>query len=326
MDASLARRRRRREAGLLIGGMAVMLLTACDHRSPATRRIVWSPDGSTAAVITHDGLYLSDSSGGLSPLLAPDVYDLAWLDEPGRLILARSIDVTSLATLNVALEPERSAEIAQLGEAVVQQAQVRGGALPLDDRLDMLFEVSGGWSSLEALALYLHETHPDLLADLIPDDEEENYDGRGVPLHELRLARIRAGTLELGDVLYRDLARILQIRPAPGGRAAAWVTGNELGIFDFGPGAQAIFVAPIGSRVPPLHIPPEAGSPVWSRDGRSLLYLAASEGDHGTGLGQLIERQVFDGSGELQYQGDSGVLATLLMDQRNALLRFQTGA
>jgi hypothetical protein len=312
---------------LLACAVLATLVTACGHRSPATRRIVWSPDGSAAAVITAEGLYLSDSSGVLTPLVARDVYDLAWLDEPGHLILARSITVTSLATLDVALEPERSAEIAKLGEAIVQQARLPGGALPLEDRLVAVLEaVSGSWSGLPGVVLYLRETHPNLLADLLTDEEnDEDDDDRSVTLHELRLARIGGGRLELGDAIYRDVARVLQIRPAPGGRAVAWVTGNERGFLDFGPGAQAIFVALTASRVPVLRIPPEARSPVWSRDGRSIVYLAASQSENGTLLGELSERQIFDNRGQLQPEGDHRVLAMLLMDQRNALLSLPDG-
>ena len=55
---------------IALGYVVTMLLTACEHRSPSTRQVVWAPGGSTAAVIAADGLYLSDPAGVLSPLLA----------------------------------------------------------------------------------------------------------------------------------------------------------------------------------------------------------------------------------------------------------------
>ena len=57
------------------------------------KRIQWSPDGTRAAVITRDGLYLCDALGTLVPISSSArVYALAWLSDSEQMVVAASTD------------------------------------------------------------------------------------------------------------------------------------------------------------------------------------------------------------------------------------------
>jgi len=63
--------------------LALLLLGGCYQK-----RFQWSPDGKRVALITNDGLYLSDAEGKLSELLLPAVKTAAWFSDSQRLAVS----------------------------------------------------------------------------------------------------------------------------------------------------------------------------------------------------------------------------------------------
>ncbi len=63
-------------------GLVALLVGGCyDYE----KRIQWSPDGQRAAILTTEGLFLSDAKGRLSRNLSPKANAVAWLSDSQRL-------------------------------------------------------------------------------------------------------------------------------------------------------------------------------------------------------------------------------------------------
>ena len=59
------------------------------HSGCLEKRIQWSPDGTRAAIITADGLFLTDPFGNLESISSPStVYALAWLSDSQQMVVA----------------------------------------------------------------------------------------------------------------------------------------------------------------------------------------------------------------------------------------------
>src|SRR6185295_10991260 len=65
-----------------------LLLTGC-----IPERVVWSPDGTRAAVIGDDGLHISDVDGKLSPLLVPSVKRVSWFPDSKHVVAIYSVEL-----------------------------------------------------------------------------------------------------------------------------------------------------------------------------------------------------------------------------------------
>src|SRR3954466_13735983 len=78
--------------------------------------VVWSPDGSRAAVIGGDGLHVADSSGKLSGVLVKDVRKAAWFSDSIHVVLAREVKVSNWKEACKYLEAERIKKLEAEGE------------------------------------------------------------------------------------------------------------------------------------------------------------------------------------------------------------------
>ena len=61
-------------------------------------RVVWSPDGSRAAVLGEDGLHVCDADGNLGPLLTPKVIAAQWGCRTGSGGVVVDVEVMELKT------------------------------------------------------------------------------------------------------------------------------------------------------------------------------------------------------------------------------------
>ena len=70
-------------------GLAALLVGGCYEK-----RIQWAPDSNRAAILTTEGLFLSDANGRLSQMLLPKVKAVAWFSDSQRLAVAVADDST----------------------------------------------------------------------------------------------------------------------------------------------------------------------------------------------------------------------------------------
>ena len=70
-------------------GLAALLVGGCYEK-----RIQWAPDGQRAALLTTEGLFLSDANGRLSQMLLPKAKAVAWFSDSQRLAVGVADDST----------------------------------------------------------------------------------------------------------------------------------------------------------------------------------------------------------------------------------------
>src|SRR5688500_1424472 len=90
----------------------VAMVIGCDP----DQYVIWSPDGSKAAVIGADGLHICDPAGKLTPLLVKDVRKVAWFADSHRVAAAREVKIANWKEATKYLEPERVTMLEAEGE------------------------------------------------------------------------------------------------------------------------------------------------------------------------------------------------------------------
>jgi hypothetical protein len=296
----------------LLLALAATLLGGC-----LQDRLVWSPDGRRAAVITDEGLYLCDAEGRLSPLLAPGVYRAAWLGGSEQLVVAQTRKVKDFPALAAALGATRTRALTVKADATWQKLQAGRATKEVGEEL-----AEDGF----AVLLYLREHHRDELRKILGPDWKD-AESATVELHALRVARITGDTLELGPARHESLAGIQGIRAAPDGRAIAFTTKLELSP-DINHGLH-LFVAPTDGSAPAALVASQtAAEPDWTADGRSLVYLKAqtsADKDDNLRLGVLAQREVLARDGRIQLGENARELAGLVFQRGNRVRCLRNG-
>jgi hypothetical protein len=313
----------RKTRGLLIpGGLLLSLLGGC-----LEERLIWSPDGSQAAVIAvadndnsgtaGGGLYLCDADGHLSPLLARDVYRAAWFGDSRRLALARARVIRSSAELTTALGKQRADAIAVKAEMIWRRLQA-------GETLDQVGRENESIKDGDTLGevLFLRERHGGELEKLLGKDWKDVGD-MPVQLHSLVLGTVDKGAITIGAAYYEGLSEIKDIRPSPDGAAIAYTLGAVTG------GLRETFVIPTNASSPPVLVADQtADCPDWTPDSRSLVYLhgpSASAGENETRLGTLVRQTVRDASGRMAPAKNGEDLANVPFDDSDRVRCLRDG-
>ncbi len=289
----------RRTLGLL--ALAALLISA----GCLEKRIVWSPDGSHAAVIGDDGLYLCDAAGHLSGLLAPDVYLAAWRSDSQRLWLARKRPAKDWTVIAPTLGDNR--------------AQIEAQA----DSLWHDLAAGKPWSVLtldlkgkkDVVEICLRDRHRDALPGRLSASEWQGLEEKNVELNELVPARLDGEKLVVETVRYTGYGSIGDIRPAPRDDAVAFSEEMAANTDD-----MEVAVISLKTEVEPVVVAHRTSPfPDWSADGRSLVYVEASDGatakdDDVLALGVLTQRTVFDADGRIA-PGEKKYLAGMMFNR-----------
>src|SRR5881394_1964967 len=105
--------------------LLVAVIAGCDPE----QLVVWSPDGSKAAMIGADGLHIADPAGKLTPLLVKDVRKVAWFGDSHRVAAVREVKTASWKEATKYLEPERAARLEAEGEKFFKAMMAETGQL-----------------------------------------------------------------------------------------------------------------------------------------------------------------------------------------------------
>ena len=293
-------------------------------------RVVWSPDGRRAAVVAEDGLRFTNEQGTLSPVLVPGASRAVWFADSERLALVVRKDVRGFAPLAAMLGPEQTQALVGMAEIVWQQLQAPAG--PLDAR-DRIFAVTGlglgpPFTDTEdveaAIGWYLLEHHGAAIRQKL-GTEAMLDDLPPITISSLVVARLVDGGLEVGTPLYSALDHFVDIRPAPGGRAVAFVTEIAAGLDrDF----LITHIAPADGSTPASVVAtPTGGYLDWSSEGRSLWYFDVWNDDDSNPevyIGALTEREVLDENGGIKV-AESGTSRVSVMFSKDSRIRSIAG-
>lgn len=282
---------------------------------PWTGDARWSPDGTRAAVLGKDGLYLSNASGALSDLLVEDAYDAAWISDSQRLVVASRRTVNNMSALADALGPEATRALVQAGEVFWQQVRAPEKPLPVDDRF-LALAGDRSEAELDAIFIYLRETHGD---EMFAFPEYALNEEPEAALDSLRVWRVVGDRLELETTLYENFEHLGPIVPDSRGLAVAFVAAAPEGLLAKAPGEPAIRAVLLDGSAPQVLVEGAvATSPDWTPDGRTLIYLRANPitgaGEKPMRIGALVKRRIFDRDDRLQVAAHATTLVDLLFE------------
>lgn len=299
--------------------LAALLIGGC-----LQERLAWSPDGRHAAIVTAEGLHLAGADGKISPLLAPGVYQAAWLPDSQSLVLARRKPVKNFAELSAALGPTRAKLLAAKAESVWGRLR----DLPRGEAFSEGVAREIG-DDLEGIVVYLREQphHLAALREKMGPEWKKEDETKPADLHEVVVARLSGEKLLFGSPLFIGLPGIGSLRPAPGGQAVAFTMQPELSPYP--DNGISLLVAPTDASAPAVIAATQGAThPDWTPDGRSLVFFKAAgsvtKGDD-LRLGALVQREVLDASGRIQLAKESTDLAGLIFHQQNRVRCLRDG-
>lgn len=267
------------------------------------KRLIWSPDGSRAIVISADGLLLCSASGELSGLLTPEIYTAAWLGDSEHLVVARHRELREWARIAPLLAAERArieASADELWRRTSESARNSVYKLEFNTR-DKLVEIA------------FRDRHSAELQKKLSPEAWKDLEAVSVDYSELLLARVSDGRVDLGRVLHQGLGQISDIRPAPGARAVAFTSevspnSDEL---------QLLLVSLQGEQPAQAVAQFVSAYADWTADGSSLVYIeAGSKGssDKKIAFGAVTRRQVLNLDGTVELHSHAETLAGVMFN------------
>ncbi|MGN6369555.1 MAG: TolB family protein [Phycisphaerae bacterium] len=282
-------------------GMALVAVAALVVGGGVPERVVWSPDGSRAAVLGEDGVHLCDGEGKLGPLVAPKVRAVQWMPDGKRVVVDEEVELKRWKEVEGAFPEEAARQVSRRREEAVQAA---------------LAGFAGDWGNLKGelmkkTGLEDVEVTWNLMALRDGDDgtlRKQLGDhwgavaGMEFEADAVRVIRIDGAGATEGKVLWYMYSEGLhELRVSPDGRAVA-ITWTDKD------GNRAILkvMATDGSGQE-LEVGLAALYPDWSPDGKYLVYIrptfdvAKSKGQ--AQFGTLSRVAVWDEHGKMVAQG-----------------------
>jgi hypothetical protein len=284
-DGNIMKKQVIRVAGLLIA----MMLTGCIPE----QKMVWSPDGKQAMLLSDGKLYRCDSDGTLSAELLDGVSKVAWLGDSSHLVVAREVEFTDWSQVEGLLEPAEREKLIALTDGVYRDYAKNGDfeqALKNVVEPARLSDAQGGM-----VGLYAKQHYPDLFA--AANLEEKNPLSVGVFMIET--AEMKDGAFLAGARIATVTATVQDLRISPDDRNVAFIRGDDNSVVD-------LYVVSLDGASAARRVAQNVALfPDWSRDGRFLVYavLGVAPGDE-LALGSVNRRQIADENGLLEEFSD----------------------
>jgi len=250
-----------RIANTCVALLALLLAGGCR----VEERMVWSPDGSRAAVLLPQGLCLMDPNGTLSSPVANNVTAAAWLPNGQGLVLRREISVTNWTDAVRLLPPAEIATVESLARGMIDVmkgalAAAGGDASAVDEKFFKPLHIEMS-EYLSAILLCLRDTRPAELRQAVQgvrDWEKMLSEPVEVKANELSILQLAGNSTR---VLERTIQELGEAHPSPDGRAVAFLRRSTLSVAPLDGGTNRVCVA---ENV--------VGDFDWTPDGKALVY------------------------------------------------------
>jgi hypothetical protein len=274
----------------------VLLGTGC-----LEQRVVWSPDGSRAAVIGDNGLYLADADGRISGTLVADVHLAIWLTDSRQLLLARERKVSKWDEVAPLLGDYR---------AVVETKARDIAEHSSGDTWSKQVEASKISGSL--LKLCLRDRFPEAMHARLSADDASKLESENVEIDEIVRAHTEGTGVVVDGVRYSGYGKIQDLRLSPDGDAVVFA---EDSVAEKEGGRLQVFKLRDNDAPRDIGHNPNA-FPDWSPDGRSVLYVegASKDAPNELVLGAVARLQVFDEHGDFAIAGKPDYLAGMMFN------------
>ncbi|HZZ29701.1 MAG TPA: hypothetical protein VFE46_17020 [Pirellulales bacterium] len=277
--------------------LAAILVDGC-----VAQRVVWSPDGTQAAILGDDGLHLCDVSGKLSSLLVPDVKCVAWLPDSKRVMVSTQREFKTWAEASQAF-PEEAAAASKNVDTVHAEllAASHGWSIFIDDakkqlaltnmQLTMaLMNLRDSTKSTATLTAKLDHEGQKAFAELaIVEDAIQIYavSHAGATAEALLYRRPNAGN------------GVQSLRVSPTGDAVL-ISSSEQGPSENEQEPLKLLLVPTDGSGKSCEVGRGAEYPDWSPDGKYVIYITPAdwkENQMQIMVGILVRQQVADESG-----------------------------
>lgn len=285
--------RSNRMAGMSLFVVGAAALIGCIPE----KRIVWSPDGSRAAVVAADGLRFCTSDGTLSPVRLPNAAAVAWFPDGRRIACLHGIEAKSWAEIEPILsKSEREATL-------VAAQQLHDQAMKHDGPWEQFKPrytppVSGGIQ--EGALMYVRDHMGDDVRRHVGDKMWKDLASLTVSVWTMQVFDVDGDSVRAGPTLLKSLDQLRAPHVAPNGRLVSVLRGDRP---DKDVNLSLIALSADG-RGAPLHVASRVSiEHDWSPDSRSIafIYCPISPGDEDRTvlLGAVATAEVADASGAL---------------------------
>jgi len=243
-----------------LAALSIFLLTACLD----PRRVSWSPDGTTAAIIAGDGLRIGDVDGKLGEP-KPGVELVNWFADSKHLLVVEYEKIESWQKIREYESPEElKVAIDTAGKMLAQAKQAKGN-----------------WESFEKSVQALPHTREAVI--YLRENKDKDMSASGwetwtkvkttidVGVHRVCSYSVSDKALIERKELYRTMREIKDIRVSPHGKAFLVVYKQEQN--DDTP--YTLAHVSIDSGTVSTVSSASATSPDWSRDGSEIYFIEA---------------------------------------------------
>jgi hypothetical protein len=287
------------------------------------RKITWSADGETMAVIGEDGLRLCAVDGKFSDVLVKNARLAEWIEVDGeqKLVVHRYRSMDSWQAIEAVLaDPVREAVIAEAEKLVAEmRADGQWGRL-----FGKLFGENSDWTSKDqwdqAMKLYIVVQLSDNELVTVADDFDFDLSTLEAYVGEVVVYSQGSGLVlgEAESVSRAFIGSIDELRISPTQQHAAFVV-------EAGNSSSGLWVVSLSGAAADAEAPSEfrvdAGMvgvfPDWTVDGRAIVYTRPDRTDQAdsgedVSIGYLVRRQIFDEGGDVLEEMTEERLAWLL--------------
>jgi hypothetical protein len=270
---------------------AALALAGC-----VPERVVWSPDGTQAAVLADDGLHLCTLDGTLGPVITLQDHPLqakvaAWLPDGHRLVVTHDEPLATWKEIASAFPQESKVLVANTEELTkVRNALLQDAAAPTAD--DFSKAIPQGSDDDKWAVVYLRDNEADTLRPKLGDNWKALADFTA-PDEVAQVLTLHGNAADAGPPLWHGRTDIIYtLRVSPNDTVIA-VTGSD---GDHGVKSDITLVPTDGS---PAHDLGEGALyPDWTPDGKFLVYIKplgpVPESSDQPRLGMLVRQRVFD--------------------------------
>jgi hypothetical protein len=293
--------------------LSVLLLTACED----PRRVSWSPDGNTAAILTGDGLRISDADGNLGEP-KPDVELVTWVSDNRHLLTVEYEKVDTWEKFKSLETPEDLKRVMTTATAMLAAAKQSKGNWEV-------FQQNVGKMTLNREAiLFLRDNKEKDMATL-GENWTQVKKTVDVGVHRICSYTVENKALSERKEIYRTLRDVKEVRVNPIGSAFLLVykpesdtnTAFTLAVVSMETG-KAVTVSRACSAFPD-----------WNSDSMEFYYIEADllaklrEGTESAlvpVIGSLYRHQIDPVTSELEPESNKARLSRLYFN-RNSRVR-----
>jgi len=262
------------------------------------KRVVWSPDGSRAAIIASDGLHLCAPDGVLSKLLLPGARRVTWFPDSKRLLVLHTTKAKTWADVDKLLTPGQRDSVAASAKELRKQVLAFNG--PWDKFKPRFTRPLTGGEQAAAL-IYLRDKLADGLAKHVGTTWKD-FEKMELDVWNAQVFDVGADSIMAGKNLIVSIDELQSPSVASNAKLAAFARPRGAGD---NPAYELVVIATDAAPSDPVLVAAKnvALNYDWSPDSRSLAYIytaSYNEDDRAAiQLGALATIDVADSSGKL---------------------------